>query len=86
MMQAYLCLPLMNLADISKKKYESFQVWRCECKQFERIENVKNIIKQYGEEELMIIISAIGKNHQCIGKVVKHIMPGEKKTHCNYLR
>ncbi len=45
----------------------------------ERIENVKNIIKLYEGEELMIIISAMGKTTNALEKVVEAFFAGNKQ-------
>jgi aspartate kinase len=44
----------------------------------ERIQNVKEIIRSYSDEQLMIIISAIGKTTNALEKVVEAFYAGKK--------
>ncbi|MBG9378023.1 aspartate kinase [Panacibacter sp. DH6] len=45
----------------------------------ERIQNVKEIIKSYSDEQLMIIISAMGKTTNALEKVVEAFYAGHKE-------
>src|SRR5437868_10245931 len=45
----------------------------------ERIQNVANILKSYSKEQLVVIISAMGKTTNALEKVVEAFFRGEKE-------
>ena len=51
----------------------------------ERIRNVGEIIKNYSNEKLLIVVSAMGKTTNALEKVVDAFHAGKKDGHCNYL-
>jgi len=51
----------------------------------ERIKNLQNILQLSPDENLMIIISAMGKTTNALEKVAEAFFAGKKKKPCNCL-
>ena len=51
----------------------------------DRIKSVGEILKQYSDEKLLVVISAMGKTTNALEKVVQAFLRATRKRHCSYL-
>lgn len=50
---------------------------------YEKVQNLGRIIQQFPDEQLLIVISAMGKTTNALEKVAEAFLQARKKKHCN---